>query len=1276
MKYPFQHTLSGPESGRGYYGPSLQDPRDQPPIWSTRDQEDFYARTHSPWRPFIAAAGLGAAFGSGFIPFKGKRLGDYYGSILRGLEDISPGQIGRTFQVSTLFSQFETPPVLKFTAKQLQQNMGHARYLEALIGTPEASARILGEGVKFEGGKLYYGGGDVALKHAGVLKSSIGASSRIGQGIAHTVGLPPKSVEGFASFISKPGGINVQDDLAYQIIGAQTRRGYVGRQIGAIATESVGRFNRLLAAPFDLPGVRQATAGLDTLLDKTLGQKFSLAVAEGSAGKMFGRLALRYGLMVPTVAMGYQTADWLTETSSIFDNTFLDEGLTVAGASLLTGANTMMSNIAKYTGGHAYREAQEDIAPGSTTLKKLAAFPLMGALGGLGVAYAGALHGTVQHWRGGEAFGKAAYLAREEAATFGGKDFVSRMGQFFATSEGTIGKNIRKIATKTADDTNLLKVKFLGKLGPRKLLATMGAAVGGAMILPFLPGALVPSTRPEELQQLYSGEKEIAVRKGRWWEFGRSPYEGSRIAYFRPHWYARMRGNARERAIWGDEYDKLSPLERWYKQEFTYELERKHYKERPYPITGLPFEDVPLIGPLLAGTVGRLIKPARLMHTEEWMSDKGTLAQPPRFGERTATEIGQEAPGKPRSPYDASGIAGEQMYRLTEMAGLWGFTASSVKEALTGSADWFDQQGRLETSRAMYGFERKYWDLELGGMLGTTEAFRRLYPHRRRQIPQYNPIRNLMPNWLPGEGTRSPDFLHGDPYTKVPEGELRLPGRGYEQRYPELKGVNPEDYPLIHRFKILADVAPYTDKFKEHLGKVRGARKGENWTEREEMVYKQTMEQIKERKQKREFHNYQYLNRMGGLGGDEYYAGDDNKELIGAINRQIAARKEGDKGGIFSRLFGGYWELLSHNAETALDQMTPVSPGAKLVHMRTAIESYERQQVYGTENAFWQRPVRDFIRPAFWMTANSFGYDKIPGHIQQRRNLEQYFDVLKYVKYTRLSNIARTNADKKATAIFEKLKDQTMFGLNPYTHNFISVFRALPRRDRDYFNEFAAAETEDERAKILQMVPENEKALYVARWKMGFADEVRRAINNGDLAEDELDQAEGVLADIREESRREGFPANKELMAEYMATRLPGESYGDWYRRTKLLEQLPSLPGPDWVGWHPSVDLDDIKLKTVMEMGEDMHDYDLWPSRFQKLSQKPYIDEDAIAPILEPERLTEGEIRDRINELFLTQRIRPYVSSESTWGVEDDEIELEMEVEPSLDRVFGRFGTN
>lgn len=71
-----------------------------------------------------------------------------------------------------------------------------------------------------------------------------------------------------------------------------------------------------------------------------------------------------------------------------------------------------------------------------------------------------------------------------------------------------------------------------------------------------------------------------------------------------------------------------------------------------------------------------------------------------------------------------------------------------------------------------------------------------------------------MPSWLPGDDYMT-NFKVGDPYVRVDDGYARLPGAGYEALHPELKGLNPEDYPDIHKLRILSDVAPYSREYNQ-----------------------------------------------------------------------------------------------------------------------------------------------------------------------------------------------------------------------------------------------------------------------------------------------------------------------------------------------------------------------------------------------------------------------------------------------------------------------------
>jgi hypothetical protein len=66
-----------------------------------------------------------------------------------------------------------------------------------------------------------------------------------------------------------------------------------------------------------------------------------------------------------------------------------------------------------------------------------------------------------------------------------------------------------------------------------------------------------------------------------------------------------------------------------------------------------------------------------------------------------------------------------------------------------------------------------------------------------------------------------PFLPKGDPYTKLDQGYARLPGAGYEALHPELEGINPEDYPAVHKMRILADVAPYSREYQKWSSIVR-----------------------------------------------------------------------------------------------------------------------------------------------------------------------------------------------------------------------------------------------------------------------------------------------------------------------------------------------------------------------------------------------------------------------------------------------------------------------
>lgn len=126
----------------------------------------------------------------------------------------------------------------------------------------------------------------------------------------------------------------------------------------------------------------------------------------------------------------------------------------------------------------------------------------------------------------------------------------------------------------------------------------------------------------------------------------------------------------------------------------------------------------------------------------------------------------------------------------------------------------------------------------------------------------------------------------------------------------------------------------------------------------------------------------------------------------------------------------------------------------------------------------------------------------------------------------------------KAALAYKKAAETTIYGLSKYSSQ-ADILRALPKYDRDYFLEFAKEKDPDERNKILKMVsPYKQKAL-----KLMWGEET-----------DSLD-------------------SNKKFFSKH------------------------KLPNLFWSGWNPSVNLDNVKIKTIENEGMLLSDFGIYESQ-------------------------------------------------------------------------------
>lgn len=180
------------------------------------------------------------------------------------------------------------------------------------------------------------------------------------------------------------------------------------------------------------------------------------------------------------------------------------------------------------------------------------------------------------------------------------------------------------------------------------------------------------------------------------------------------------------------------------------------------------------------------------------------------------------------------------------LTGIYGYIGSNVFGR--------DESKFIANAGDIDSFTRQFWDAGVGGLGGeTAEIGRRFLPEfsRRRRV---NPLMNTMADqhaWLPEK------FYMGDAYTKVINGEARLPGAGYEainQLHPDQFAS--DGYGAIDRYKILADIAPNSPEYKYWKQIVKMMNSDEA-----KKVLQDTEEMVKHQGKKHDFFNYKFLGK-------------------------------------------------------------------------------------------------------------------------------------------------------------------------------------------------------------------------------------------------------------------------------------------------------------------------------------------------------------------------------------------------------------------------------
>jgi len=508
---------------------------------------------------------------------------------------------------------------------------------------------------------------------------------------------------------------------------------------------------------------------------------------------------------------------------------------------------------------------------------------------------------------------------------------------------------------------------------------------------------------------------------------------------------------------------------------------------------------------------------------------------------------------------------------FTEFSGLKGWAGSLFADAL--GFDYKDKPTELARSGEATGIARRVKDLNLGGALGGTEFLRRALPQSGDTLyDRENPMQNDMPYWLPSKADDFyTDFRTGNPFTKVEQGEIRLPGAGYESRFKELQGLDPKDYPDIHKYKILADVAIGSTQYYNMKDRMDARHRAGTLTDYEENLYKTITEQTQERGIFKQF--------------DPYKTDEDLKGY-----------------GELDRLKSSFWQTVTHNSENPLEPLTFFRPAGKFIHKRTATEDYVSSQLLGNDMAMWTKPYAHMIKPTINKLTAIGNENFIPQETRERRNIDEYFEALDYIKKRKLYKQYVQDGNMGEAEIVKGQYLSNPFGA--ITMNLGSdkemtkSYIAFNGKDRQYYSAFSSERNPEEREKIINMLPAVQAELMSKIWKR--RDTIQNSQdNNKDISE----SIHNLIIEEHTQTVDDNKDAYKRYKNSEAAKHSSFEEYLSDEAAEKIVTRRTGMPSEDFVGWDPRIDINDIKLKTLMIGKEDVREFGFWQSDEDKVNR-------------------------------------------------------------------------
>jgi len=1142
-------------------------------------------------------------------------LGDLSLAFAKGAEELSPFKILRTFHTSSLLSVTNLPKdtvPINITATQLFLDEEYFRKLFAEKGNnlhPQVIDEVFRSGAVYQSGKLYSADmSSTLLEHARIVSLSPDVDKGLGE----------KSSPFLNRVYEKFRNVMGVEDASRFYNAALSENGKLGVIAGKSQSDMMLGWSRAFGRLSIEPGFKIFDKPLDffaELIDKTgLPQKYnflhgvrdSLSLGLGTKGDYTKSVPRSFAMSAGNIAKASlmagaglsilnEVVKSVADQSSPFDKGILP--------GLATGYTTARVGVASAWSDNfqGYKERQEYYAPGSTSVIALAGFPLAGAMFGGTVGYSTRLASTAI------------------------RGFAETEKIFARETESSLVNKV--LLRDPADGVKLTKVKKL---------AALGAIVGAIPALPFLPGALVGESS-EQLRKEYSGEEDVAIRSTRFWTSGGTEYEGGKIKYFTKSWYSQLMNDAETVGKYGDQETKsdLNPfLHPFDYLRNPYRYEELNQERSPYPVWGMSVSHAGVFGKIFEGTIGRVIKPDLVNERLSEYVDGGSLDSEQGVSLKqkvTDEEASLVQEGKMLAPENAKmnlnrELADGSYNALTDFAGLKGWAVSLMNDYThTGVGDSGLQLARSGESN---NIARDLLERNLGGMGPIGESLRRFIPTNSGSIvDSANPLRNLMPEWLPHDPNNYwQDFSIGDPYSKVDRGYYRLPGEGYSELFPELKGIDPKDYPDIFKYKILSDVALGSDEYYQYKDIMEARSVQGQLTDYEQGMYSTIKDQESQR----------------------------------SIQKRFATpltKEDMQDAGFVDTALSSLWSVSSRLAEAPTETLTFFRPAAKFIHQRTATEDYIATQIEGSDVGMWTKPYDHFLKPF----ANKLDpSNDMPEEAQERNAIDTYFDRLEYMKYRNLYKESVASGDGNAHEYKKKYQATVTGALTTGLDENMEVTRAyiaLPDRQKAYFAAFSGATSSEERSQIVDMVPTDIANLYSKLWKR------RDAIAGASSPEAQTAAVMNIVSN--EES--DLISDNRGLYEQYKRSNEKESSSFSEFVQDKEVEsyvkRTTGVPDRNFAGWDPRIDMKDIKLQTLSIGKEDVREYGFWDSdenRLRRLS------------IVQQEKQVTGQIEQIKNSIKEEKRSSASIKSELyKRGVDVDSVQFHISKTDNLNFNIG-----